>query len=74
MNQQILNIKLIIILAFFFFRSCLVYVIVITDNLVQRMISSSGCTIERLMHIEKSDIRNVKNVRKELRKLIQQLR
>ncbi|KAI7853856.1 hypothetical protein BDC45DRAFT_145747 [Circinella umbellata] len=55
---------------------CGVYVIAITDNLVQRMISisSSGCTVERLMHIEKSDIRTVKNIRKELRKLIQQLR
>ncbi|KAI9244851.1 hypothetical protein BDA99DRAFT_472460 [Phascolomyces articulosus] len=55
---------------------CGAYVIAITDNLVQRMISSSssGLTVERLMHIEKSDIRAVKNVRKELRKLIQQLR
>ncbi|KAI8141931.1 hypothetical protein BJV82DRAFT_517495 [Fennellomyces sp. T-0311] len=53
---------------------CGVYVITITDNLVQRMISSPGVAPERLMRIEKRDINAVKHVRKEMRKLIQQLR
>ncbi|KAI9496402.1 hypothetical protein BDB00DRAFT_785494 [Zychaea mexicana] len=47
------------------------------DNLVQRMISPSSSGVpppEKVMHIEKSDIRGVKHVRKELRRLIQQLR